>query len=291
MNTPISMDEINDIPEYAKFYAVPTSPELQKTLQEIEQRKLAIDAFRPVQGIEHKWNAVHTKLRNEWTHHTNALEGSTLSLGDTIFFLQYGLTIEGKPLKDFLDVRNHTEAIELLYEFIGQNRPLSESFIKEINALLLYGVKSTPALDQFGQRTQKTAHPGRYKLDSNSVLQLDGTMHYYVEPEQVPAQMAFLVNWIQQSNNVHPIVKAALAHYNMVRIHPFDDGNGRGARLLMNCLLIQAGYPPAIIRSEERRKYIQAINQADQGELAPFVQYIGQSLLQTEDTVLAILEE
>lgn len=284
------MDEIDEIPEYTRFYEMPESPELQAALQEIAERKAAIDAFRTRPNIEHKWNAVHTKLRTEWTHHSNALEGSTLSLGDTIFFLQYGLTIEGKPLKDFLDVRNHSEAIDLLYDFIAQNRPLSESFIKEINALLLYGVKSTPALDQFGQRTQKPAHPGRYKLDSNSVLQLDGTMHYYVPPEQVPEQMGFLVNWIHQSGDIHPLVKAALAHYNMVRIHPFDDGNGRGARLLMNCLLIQAGYPPAIIRSEERRMYIQAINRADQGELAPFVQYVARSLLQTEDTILSILQ-
>lgn len=291
MNTPTHIDELEDIPEYERFYVLPSSPELQAILQQVDQHKIAIDAFRTMPGIAHKWDAVHTKLRAEWTHHTNALEGSTLSLGDAIFFLQYGLTIEGKSLKDFLDVRNHSEAIDLLYEFIAQNRPLSESFIKEMNALLLYGVKSTPALDQFGQRTQKAAHPGRYKLDSNSVLQLDGTMHYYVEPTQVAAQMAFLVEWIHQSSDIHPIIKAALAHYNMVRIHPFDDGNGRGARLLMNCLLIQAGYPPAVIRSEERRQYIQAINQADQGQLAPFVQYIAHSLFQTEETVLEILSK
>ncbi len=170
---------------------------------------------------------------------------------------------------------------------MAQERPISTSLIKQINALLLSGISSTPAVDQFGQRVQKPATPGEYKKLPNHVIQPDGTIHRYTEPIQVSSEMKQLVGWTNDNLDVlHPSVVGAIAHYNMVRIHPFDDGNGRGARILMNLILLRKHYPPAVIRAEERRTYIDALKKADDGDLADFILFVTQSLLRTEELIL-----
>ncbi|PWQ92492.1 Fic family protein [Leucothrix pacifica] len=233
------------------------------------------------------WGVIQQKLRAEWTFDSNAIEGSTLTLGETIFFLQEGLTVEGKPLKDFLDARNHAEAIDLLFDVVAQKRDISESLIKEINALLLVGVQSTPAIDSNGQRVNKPATPGQYKSQPNHVLQQDGSIHHYIEPLQVPLEMQQLCDWVNVSKDkYHPVIIAGVAHYNMVRIHPFDDGNGRGARILMNLILMMHAYTPVIVRNAKRRVYLQALSQADAGDMMPFLQFIAESMLDTQRMIL-----
>lgn len=233
------------------------------------------------------WDAIQQKLRAEWTFDSNAIEGSTLTLGETIFFLQEGLTVEGKPLKDFLDARNHAEAIDLLFDVVAQKRGITESLIKEINALLLVGVTSTPAMDNQGRRIQKPATPGQYKSQPNHVLQQDGSIHHYIEPLQVPQEMQQLCDWINNNpKQLHAVIVSGIAHYNMVRIHPFDDGNGRGARILMNLILLMQGYTPVIVRNAKRRGYLQALASADGGDLSPFLNFIAESMLETQEMIL-----
>lgn len=120
------------------------------------------------------------------------------------------------------------------------------------------------------------------------MLQADGTTHKYIDPLKVPEEMERLCRFITETE-IQPIIKASLAHYNLVRIHPFDDGNGRGARLLMNLILMQKGYPPAIIKNEKRRHYIQSLMEADQGNLVPFVSFVAESLLVTQKVMIADL--
>ena len=235
------------------------------------------------------WETIVNRLRTDWTYHSNGIEGSTLTRGETHFFLSEGLTVEGKPFKDFLDAKNHAEAIDILFEIFTDKHPISESFIKEINSLLLQGVKSTPAINAMGHRTQKPATPGEYKTLTNHVQRLDG-IHYYVEPIHVRSQMEELVRWVNESmQTVHAIHVAAIAHYNLVRIHPFDDGNGRGARILMNLILLKGGYFPAVIRLETKRKYLEALNQANQGNLEPFISFIADTVIATKQSVLDAL--
>ena len=201
--------------------------------------------------------------------------------------MQEGLTVEGKPLKDFLDARNHLEAIEFLMEVIKNDRPINEGLIKDINSLLLYGVQYTNAINQFGEKVRKVANPGQYKKQPNHVLQTDNTIHYYVEPLQVPSQMDELCQWINKNiETVHPLIIAAISHYNFVRIHPFDDGNGRGARILMNLILMRKGYSLAVVKNEERRKYLESLKQADNGNTVPFILFISHSLITIQNTIL-----
>ena len=272
-------------PNMPMSYEIGENPVLHPVLQRIDSQRSEIDRLKTDQPD--LWDAVQKKLKFTWTYDSNAIEGSTLSLGETIFYLQEGLTVEGKPLKDFLDASNHAEAIELLYDVISNQRPVSEGLMKEINALLLSGVKSTPAIDEHGERIEKKARPGEYKQVSNHVLKTDGSIHHYVEPVHVASEMQWLCNWIaEQENELNAIIIAAIAHYNMVRIHPFDDGNGRGARILMNLILMKDGHPPAIVRNEQRRKYLEVLGQADNGDLNPFIEFIATSLAQTQSTII-----
>lgn len=283
--------ETTDTLPVRESYTLNPSPKLTELLSRADDLKSQLDTYRPLKEKEHLWSVLQEKLRAEWTYHSNAIEGSTLTLGETIFFLQYGLTVEGKPFKDFLDARNHAEAIELLYEFIRDERSISESLIKELNALLLAGVTYTKAIDQFGQPTRKPATPGQYKKLPNTVLRPDGTTHEYVAPIHVPGEMEYLCQWIVANmNKLHPVITSAVAHYNLVRIHPFDDGNGRGARILMNMVLVKNKYPPTIIKLEHRRKYIECLEAANQGNLNPFVEFVTESLISTETTMLNVLE-
>ena len=267
------------------YYSILESLHLKELISEIDSLKKDIDSQYLLRMDI--WETIQTKLRIEWTHDSNAIEGSTLSKGDTYFFLTEGLTVKGKPFKDFLDARNHAEAIDFLYDMIKNNRSVGESLIKEINALLLSGVNYTPAIDKFGNNIKKKTYPGEYKKQPNHVLQSDGTIHFYTNPLQVQSEMQTLCQWINNNiDTVHPLNVAAVAHYNMVRIHPFDDGNGRGARILMNLILIKKGYPPAIIRNEDRQNYLLTLKKADKGDMKSFLELVAKSLQGTQQMIL-----
>lgn len=271
------------------LYQIPNTPAVNQLLEQadtLHQRLQAAKAQYP-----ELWTTILSKLRVDWTYHTNTLEGSTLSRGETHFFLTEGLTVEGKPFQDFVDAKNHAEAIDFLHEIVSDKRPLSEGLIKEINALLLSGVTYTDAVNDLGQRVKKKAHPGEYKKQPNHVIQADGSIHWYVEPMQVATQMAELINWVNTNeNNHHPMIIATILHYNLVRIHPFDDGNGRGARILMNLILMRKGYFPAVIRTERKRFYLAALQSADNGDMAPFIRFIADELIDTQEKVIADLQ-
>lgn len=230
------------------------------------------------------WPTIQDKLRIFWTADSNAIEGSSLSRADTAFFLREGLTVEGKPLKDFLDARNHADAIDYLGDVVAQRRPVTAGLLKDLNALLLKGVDYLTGVDEQGRRVAKPTRAGTYKSAPNHVLRLDGSIHHYVDPVQVPAAIDRLCAAIaraEEGGEPPVVVAAALAHHEFVRIHPFDDGNGRGARLLMNLILMRAGLPPAVIAMDRRREYLSALAMADQGDRSPFLRFVADSLLST----------
>ena len=273
-------------------YNIPNNNELNEKLKYANHLKEELNKYRNIENKNHIWSAIYQKLRFEWTYHSNAIEGSTLTLGETIFFLNEGLTVEGKPFKDFLDAKNHSEAIELIFDFISNKREISEGFIKEINALLLSGVTHSMALDQFGNKVKKIVNAGQYKKLPNSVIEPTGNIHYYISPEQVPTEMNYLFNWIKNNiDKIDPIILGAISHYNMVRIHPFDDGNGRGARILMNLIFMKKSFPPAIVKNENRRKYLEALKEADKNNNIEFISFIAQSLIDTQESMISELSK
>jgi len=274
------MDVINE-----KFYNYTFSTEIQKILDlsSVLNEKIKIEKNKN----NALWDAITKKLKVDWTYHSNSIEGSTLTFGETLFFLNEGLTVEGKPFKDFLDAKNHAEAIDYLHDIIGHNRPLSESIIKEINSLLLSGNNYTIARNSLGETVKKSLNAGEYKQHPNHVLKVDGSIHFYVEPIKVTEEIQELIKWVKnEMDNIHPIVLSAIAHYNLVRIHPFDDGNGRGARIIMNLILIKKGFFPVIVKTEKKRQYLNVLSEADQGNLNPFIEFIAHELIETYQHII-----
>ena len=229
-------------------------------------------------------------LRVDWIYNSNAIEGNSLSLGETAFFLKEGLTSEGKPLKDFLEVKNHQEAILALDDMLKSKRPLSQSFVKELHSILLKGVEHVWVLGKNGQKIKKSVLPGKYKQKPNHVLTLSGKIHYYTEPIKVQEQMDQLFSWFKKERERSVVEKAAIFHYRLVKIHPFDDGNGRLARLLMNLVLMKDGMLPTVIKNESRREYLKVLAGADSGDIAGFVNFIGQQAIDTLEKAVSILK-
>jgi Fic family protein len=196
------------------------------------------------------------QLRDLWTHTSTALEGNILSLGDTHFILEEGLTISGKPIKDHQEVIGHARAIELLYQCL--NEPLSESIVTSLHQ----AVQTEKVVDIYKPN-------GAWKVEPNSTYAIspNGEQVFieYALPVFVPVLMAEvieLINTIETAelklSNAHDYY--ARIHMGIVHIHPFWDGNGRVARLIANIPLLKAGLPPLIIPTETRRSYIQILS-------------------------------
>jgi len=253
---------------------------LKDLLPRIDRQKAQIDALRPLTSEQE--GRIMQKFRLDWNYHSNAIEGNSLTYGETIAFLMEGLTAKGKPLKDHLDIRGHDEAIGFLLYFIQNHQALSEKVIRELHEMILVESYCNPAQTPDGQMVEKRVTLGKYKSMPNQVKTRTGEIHYYASVEETPAKMTDLMDWWRAEkakNDLHPLVLAATFHYQFVAIHPFDDGNRRMSRLLMNLILMQSGYPPVVIKQSDKQAYFYALRQADAGELDDFILYIGHNLL------------
>ena len=257
-------------------------------LSELTRLKERLDRLRPIPP--EKMEAVDEKLTIEWTYNSNAIEGNTLSLEETAFFLKRGLTVQGKSMVEHLEAQNHYEAIQFLKDVVQGQRPLTEGLIKELHALLMKGI-DWMWIGPPEQQVRKPTRPGQYKVEPNHVVQLDGKIHYYCEPIKVPDEMERLLKFCEEKKSEHhPVEMAAEVHYGFVAIHPFADGNGRVARLLMNLILMQNSYPPAVIRNERKQEYYQALMAADEGDRSGFVDLVAREVERTIYMMIAIAE-
>jgi len=261
--------------------------DLASLIQHIDALRAEIDALRPIDAEQE--GRVMQMLRLDWNYHSNAIEGNTLTLGETRAFLLHGITAQGKPFRDYLDIKGHNEAIAYLEQIVRGQEPLTEVVIRELHRILLVEPYDVDAVTADGRPTRRRIAIGQYKTAPNHVRTSTGEVHYYATPEETPAQMGDLMAWYRheaQSSALHPLLLAAIFHYRFVAIHPFDDGNGRMARLLMNLLLMQHGYVPIVIRLESRGDYLLALETADAGDLTDFVALVGEALLRSLDLYL-----
>ncbi|MEI2688969.1 MAG: Fic family protein [Anaerolineae bacterium] len=254
--------------------------DLRAILDRIDALKAEIDALRPIDAGQEA--RVMQMLRIDWNYHSNAIEGNTLTLGETRAFLLHGITAQGKPFRDYLDIKGHNEAIAYLEQMVRGQEPLTEVVIRELHRILLVEPYEMDAVTADGRPARRRIAIGQYKTAPNHVRTSTGEIHYYATPEETPAQMGDLMAWYRQEiegDALHPLLLAASFHYRFVAIHPFDDGNGRMARLLMNLILMQRGYVPIVIRLDSRTDYLLALETADAGELAAFVALVGEELI------------
>jgi Fic family protein len=249
-------------------------------LKRIDSQKAKLDALRPFDlGLQQK---VEQTFRLWWNYHSNAIEGNKLTLGETKSLILHGLTAKGKSLKDHLDIQGHNSVLLLLDDLISdENRDLTENLIRELHELLLIEPYFVDSTSPDGRPTRKKILLGQYKSTPNNVLTSTGEIHHYTSPELVSAEMTALIDWYrtETTNKLHPLLLAAEFHYRFVVIHPFDDGNGRLARILMNMILMKFGYVPAILKIEDRSEYITALENANEDSRIPFYEYIANSEL------------
>lgn len=249
-------------------------PYLEKHLKDrIDDKLRLLQSLRPLPP------ASVAKLREqftiEMTYNSNAIEGNRLTLRETFLVIQEGLTIKGKSLKDHLEAKDHYEALNYLYDFIEKNKrsTISEVFVRSIQSLI---VRETEKLEA-----------GKYR--SGNVI-ITGSNHTPPDSSEVPSMMANLIRWIKNNEKrLHNIELAAIIHHKLVFIHPFFDGNGRTARLVMNLVLLQKGYPIAMILKNDRKRYYDALDKADKGEYLSFIKFIAQSVERSLNMYLKIL--
>ena len=254
---------------------------LTQLLTKIDGLKAKLDSLRPLTADQEA--RIRQKMRLDLNYHSNAIEGNQLTFGETKAFLLHGVTAQGKPFRDYLEIRGHDQALDYLAQLVRGQSPLTEVVIRELHKIILVESYEITAVALDGLPTKKRIQPGQYKTQPNHVRTSTGAIHYYATPEETPAKMADLVAWYRRQKDkgdLHPLVLAATFHYEFVAIHPFDDGNGRMARLLLNLILMQAGYPPLVVRLEQKGEYLLALEKADaDNDLEPFIRLIGQALL------------
>lgn len=213
----------------------------------LTQKKNELDNFRPLP--RELVNNLDDWFRVELTYTSNAIEGNTLTRRETAVVIEKGLTVGGKSLKEHLEATNHAKALDFVHDIINKNSTqVTSKNILAIHDIILKGIDDSNA--------------GQYR---NVSIRISGSAVVMPNPRKVPDLMDEFQIWLTSQHDLHPIELAAEAHYKLVTIHPFVDGNGRTARLLMNLLLMINGYPPAIIRKRDRLAYISALEKAQLG--------------------------
>lgn len=215
---------------------------LQRMLEAIDADKAKLDAVRPLSPPA--LALLHEKLRLEWTRDANETGQHTLSQSETRVVLD-NMTMDGKPLPRHCEIMGHRDAMRYLEEIVAKNEPVSAWLVRNIHNVVLKGGVGEEAC--------------RYRHVNVAIVGARTTPPDFLN---LPAELAVLAEWHARAGNMHPVARAAELHTRFVRIHPFVDGNGRTARLLLNVELMKSGYPPAVIRSEDRAAYCDSLDDA-----------------------------
>jgi Fic family protein len=252
---------------------------LQDILARIDALKREADALRPIPAD--RLNKLNQKLRLYWNYNSNAIEGNTLTLSETRVLLTTGIHTGDKLGKHYKEMEQHNEVLLTLEELVNKREPISEKLIRELHHQMMGDDYTVSALDSLNNPVNVKGKPGEYKDRINGANRLvNGREVFtpYKTPDEVRIEMPELVEWYRQEEEkkeLHPVRLAALLHYKFVTLHPFDDGNGRLARILMNMALMRNGFTPAIIKKEERDSYINSLAIAQSGgSREPFIELV-----------------
>lgn len=258
----------------------------------IDSLKKDTDSLKPFdQRLE---DVFWRKYRLEFNYNSNHLEGNTLTYSQTQLLLIFDRVNGDYSFKELEEMKSHDAAMNLIREVSQeQGHTLSERLIKEINQLLLVKPFYKDAITRDGKSVKRLIEPGQYKKYPNSVILENKEVFHYASPEETPLLMGDLLDWVkkeEEKKELHPIQLAALFHYRLVYIHPFDDCNGRTSRLLMNYLLMKNGYAPIVIESRDKKNYLSALNKADAGDIEGFVSYISNVALRWQEIYLRAIK-
>jgi len=239
----------------------------------ILEKKKRLDGYRPLSpGLVAR---LRDELMIEYTYDSNAIEGSTLTLRETRLVIEEGITIGGKSIKEYLGARNHPEAIKFIEDVIQMGKGVDEEVVLRLHELILHDIEESA---------------GKYRT---SGVRIAGATFQPPPSSQVRPMTIELLQWLKENpDELTPIELAAVFHHRFVTIHPFTEGNGRTARLLMNGILFQNGYPFITnITVRDRKKYLDNLSEADTGDTKAFVNFIARNVEHVLDIYLRAVEE
>ena len=242
---------------------------LEKQLERIHEKKRELDKKRPIPSYVLK--SIKDSLSIEWTYNSNSIEGNTLTLQETKMVIEDGFTIKGKSLREHFEVVNHQEAIEFVESLASNEYVLNKLDILSIHHLVLQKIEKDFA--------------GKYRT---SGVRISGANFVPPNALKVDEFVSELIDFANDSE-VDILIRSAIFHHRFVGIHPFFDGNGRTARLLLNLILMKSGFPSAIILKNDRKKYYDALNQANNQDYSKLVLLILQAVERTLDIYLGNL--
>jgi len=242
----------------------------QDLYERIARKKKDLDSLRPLP--KGALEMLRKQFAIELAYNSNAIEGNTLTLRETKLVIEEGITIRGKPLREHFEAINHQKAFEFLEAVIKSREcsVLSEDIIKGIHKIIMAGID-----DEYA---------GRYR---NVNVRILGAVKSPPRFEKVPGKMEEFVKYAKENpDSMNEVEMAAAIHYKLVEIHPFTDGNGRCARLLMNLFLMCRGYPVVMVLKVDRKKYYHCLREADKGNLKPFTDFMGRNVERSLDLYL-----
>lgn len=237
----------------------------------IAEKKKRLDSLRPFP--KEALQRLREYILTELTYNSNAIEGNTLTRQETRLVIEEGLTIGGKSLREHLEAINHPAALAAVEKEAREKR-ISEAFVLYLHSLVLKGISDKYA--------------GKYR---DQDVRIGGSRFRPPAYREIPARMhAFISELNEDKGRLSPVELAALAHFRIVDIHPFLDGNGRVARLLMNLVLVKHGYPITIVQKAERNRYYAVLEKAHFGDLKPFMDFTARAVERSLNLYLEALE-
>lgn len=238
----------------------------------IDSLKQSIDLYRPFS--KNLANSLHEKLIVEWTFNSNAIEGNTLTMSETKVVLE-GITIGGKSMVEHLETINHREAILFIEALVSNQEKLTEWNLRNIHGLILKEINNKNA--------------GKYREEN---VLISGAKHIPPKHYELKTLMQKMIDsYHSEWEQYHPIIRATILHGEFVKIHPFIDGNGRTARLLLNFELMKSGYTPIIIKNDQRANYYDALDLAHTTmNYGPFIKLVADLVVESEKLWLSVLD-
>jgi len=241
-----------------------TDIDVSKRFERIAQKKAKLDSKRPLP--KDAVRNLRDEIRLLHTYHSNAIEGNTLTLRETKLVIEEGITIGGKSLREHLEATNTAKAFDLMEELVKDRKKINQEIIQQIHEVVTRGIMEG----------------GKYRIQN---VKITGVRKTPPDFSKVPRLIDVLISNMKKGN---PIEEAALLHHRLVEIHPFTDGNGRVARLLTNLYLMREGYPPIVLKKEDRKKYYGSLRSADGGNLKPFTEFIARAVDESLTLYLSI---
>lgn len=230
--------------------------------------KKALSAWQEIQPLSEKdRDRLSRRFTVDFNYNSNHIEGNTLTYGQTEVLLLFGKVIGEADMRDLQEMAASNVGLRMMSEEVAvKEMPLTQNFIRTLHKILLRDDYTVYRNLQGGVQTSYMIHAGQYKTRPNSVITRYGDRFEYASPEETPGLMADLVDWYnsaEREGKFSPVELAALFHYRYIRIHPFEDGNGGIARMMVNYILARHNYPMIVVRSREKTKYLEALHQTD----------------------------